>query len=463
VDVSSTIAAISTPAGAGGIAVVRVSGAQAIAVADQIFSSHSGKTLAQQPSATLRYGKIAHRGELLDEALVSVFRAPASYTGEDLVEISCHGSPYIQQQVVQALIACGARLAQAGEFTMRAFLNGKIDLAQAEAVGDLIASQSRAMHRVAMQQMRGGYSDSIKSLREKLLHFASMLELELDFGEEDVELANRDELKNLLRNMLQSVSTLTRSFELGNAIKNGVHVAIAGSPNVGKSTLLNALLRDERALVSDVAGTTRDAIEDCTTIGGVLFRFIDTAGIRHSADHVEQLGIARSYQKLQQAQVVLLVLDATWPEDALQADLAMLLQSFDATAKHVLVLLNKSDCVRSDALQAKLRLASPQHEALPISAKTGDGIAALEQALLRLVALPDVADASIVSNLRHYEALTSAQQSLERAQDCLAEGRSEDLTAFEIREAATSLAAIVGEIGDAEILDNIFSRFCIGK
>jgi tRNA modification GTPase len=462
IDLTSTIAAISTPSGTGGVAVIRLSGAQALAIADKLFTSPSAKKLSKQKAGTVHFGSIAHHGEAIDEALVAVFRAPASYTGEDTVEISCHGSPYIQQQIVQALVGCGAQLAQPGEFTMRAFLNGKIDLAQAEAVGDLIASETRAMHRVAMQQMRGGYSAEVRALREKLLHFASMLELELDFADEDVNFADRKELRSLLQDMLQAIAKLTDSFAVGNAIKKGIAVVIVGSPNVGKSTLLNALLNDDKALVSDVAGTTRDAIEDSVTLGGVMFRFIDTAGIRSGAERVEQLGIERTYQKLGQAQIVLLTLDATLSAADLQSVLLHFRQKI--TEKQSLIaLLNKADKVAEAELAEKLALLQPSCKVLALSAKNRTGIAALERELLHLAAIPDNLDVSIVSNLRHYEAFVGARQALERALNGLNSGLSEELIAFEIREATQRLADVTGEIADTDILHHIFKNFCIGK
>jgi tRNA modification GTPase len=462
IDFTSTIAAIATPPGAGAIAVIRLSGVQALAIADRLFASPAGKKLAEQKTGTAHFGKIIHNSETIDEVLATVFRAPASYTGEDTVEISCHGSSYIQQKIVQALVDCGAQPAQPGEFTMRAFLNGKLDLAQAEAVGDLIASETHAMHRVAMQQMRGGYSDEIKALREKLLHFASMLELELDFADEDVDFADREELKKLLQDMLQTIAKLTNSFAVGNAIKKGIPVVIVGSPNVGKSTLLNALLNDEKALVSDVAGTTRDAIEDSVTLGGVLFRFIDTAGIRSGVERVEQLGIERSYQKLAQAQIVLLVLDATLTAADLHSSLLFFLQKI-AEKQSLIALLNKADRVKDVELSEKVALLQPSCKLLALSAKNRTGLAELEQALLQLAAIPDNLDGSIVSNLRHYEAFVSASHALTRALDGLNNKLSEELIAFEIREAAQRLAAITGEIADTDILNNIFMNFCIGK
>ncbi|MDR2938376.1 MAG: tRNA uridine-5-carboxymethylaminomethyl(34) synthesis GTPase MnmE [Prevotellaceae bacterium] len=469
IDLSSTIAAISTPAGVGGIAVVRISGAQAFDVCDKIFASPTGKKLSEQKTATAHFGKIIFENTTIDEVLATVFRAPHSFTGEDTVEISCHGSTYIQQQILQALMGSGASMAQPGEFTMRAFLNGKMDLAQAEAVADLIASSTRAMHRVAMQQMRGGYSNDIRALRDKLLHFASMLELELDFTDEDVEFANRDELKNLLREILRVIEKLTASFSVGNAIKKGVPVAIVGAPNVGKSTLLNALLNDEKAIVSDIEGTTRDAIEDTITLGGVLFRFIDTAGIRHSTDVVENLGIERTFEKMSKAAIVILLLDATRPEtfgslEKIQAQLS--------AEQQLVVVVNKSDAL-NNSCHCGLDPQSPDFEiagqarndsGIKLSAKNKTGLQELEQKLLECASIPNsLGSDSIVSNARHYEAFSHAQQSIERALEGLNTGLSEELVAFEIREATRLLGSIVGDISDNDILGNIFEKFCVGK
>ncbi len=455
IDLTSTIAAISTPAGMGGIAIVRVSGAQAFAICDSLFNSPSGKKLSKQKSHTAHFGKIIFDNTVVDEVVATVFRTPHSFTGEDTVEISCHGSTYIQQQLLQALISCGASMAQPGEFTMRAFLNGKMDLAQAEAVADLIASSTRSMHRVALQQMRGGYSDEIRALRDKLLHFASMLELELDFSDEDVEFANRDELKKLLSEILRVIDRLTTSFTVGNAIKKGVPVAIVGSPNVGKSTLLNALLNEEKALVSDIEGTTRDAIEDTITLGGVLFRFIDTAGIRHSTDYVENLGIERTFDKMSKAAIVILLLDATRPETLESIEK---IESQLTPEQKLIVAVNKVDSQQSQVASRK-----SQGDIL-LSAKNKIGLQELEQELLKLAAIPENLDSdSIVSNARHYEAFTHAQHALTQALSGLSIGLSEELVAFEIREAIQHLSSIIGDISDNDILGNIFEKFCIGK
>lgn len=456
IDLTSTIAAVSTPAGMGGIAVVRVSGAQTFEICDKIFVSPVGKKLSEQKNATAHFGKIVFENAVVDEVIATVFRAPSSFTGEDTVEISCHGSTYIQQQLLQALIRSGASMAQGGEFTMRAFLNGKMDLAQAEAVADLIASGTRTMHRMAMQQMRGGYSDDIRALRDKLLHFASMIELELDFTDEDVEFANRNELKKLLQEILGVIEKLTNSFSVGNAIKKGVPVAIVGAPNVGKSTLLNALLNDEKALVSDIEGTTRDAIEDSITLGGVLFRFIDTAGIRHSTDVVENLGIERTFEKMSKAAIVILLLDATRPETWEGVEK---IQSQLNAEQRLVVAVNKVD-----STSAEYSVLSTQYSVLSISAKNKIGLQELEKTLLSFANIPENLDSnSIVSNARHYEAFVHAQQSLARALKGLEAKLSEELIAFEIREAIQHLSSIVGDISDNDILGNIFEKFCIGK
>lgn len=439
----------------GGIAVIRASGKQAFDICDKIFVSSSRKKLFGQKTATAHFGKIVFENNVVDEVIATVFHAPHSFTGENTVEISCHGSTYIQQQILQALIHSGASMAQPGEFTMRAFLNGKIDLAQAEAVGDLIASSTRSMHSVAMQQMRGGYSNDIRSLRDKLLHFVSMIELELDFTDEDVEFADRDELKKLLQEIITLIAKLTDSFSVGNAIKRGVPVAIVGAPNVGKSTLLNALLNDEKALVSDIEGTTRDAIEDTITLGGALFRFIDTAGIRHSTDYVENLGIERTYEKMAKAAIVILLLDATRHETLKSVEEIQLQLTPE---QKLIIAVNKVDNPSTLSSQ----FSTLNHIAL--SAKNKTGLQELEQTLLKHAAIPDNLERnSVVSNARHYEAFIHAQQALIRALEGLGSNLSEELIAFEIREAIQHLSSIMGDISDNDILGNIFEKFCIGK
>ncbi|MDR2449213.1 MAG: tRNA uridine-5-carboxymethylaminomethyl(34) synthesis GTPase MnmE [Prevotellaceae bacterium] len=451
---NNTICGISTAPGVGGIAVIRVSGAGAIAVVEQLFVPKTAeRRLCAQKSHTLRFGHIANGKETVDEVLVSVFRAPHSFTGEETVEIACHGSHYIQQRILQLLLASGARMAEAGEFTRRAFLNGKLDLAQAEAVADLITAKSEAEHKVAMQQLRGGFSEELQQLRDRLLSFASLLELELDFSEEDVEFADRAQFNALLQEMQAVIRRLIRSFSLGNAIKNGVPVAIVGHTNVGKSTLLNALLNEDRALVSDIHGTTRDTIEDCIQLHGVLFRFIDTAGLRHTDETIEQLGIARTYEKLRQATLVLLLLDATRPEtfSAIEEIRAQLNDT-----QQLIVAVNKVDLAACDIHS----IPSPIY----ISAKNRQGMEALVEVLANHVNLsPISADETVVTNLRHYEALQRTQEALVRAAQGFANNTPGDLVAQEVREALHHLGSITGAISTDEILSTIFGKFCIGK
>ena len=451
---NDTICGISTAPGVGGIAVIRVSGAGAVAAAEQLFAPKAaGRRLSAQKSHTLHFGHITDGKETVDEVLVSVFKAPHSFTGEETVEIACHGSHYIQQRILQLLLAGGARMAGAGEFTRRAFLNGKLDLAQAEAVADLITAKSEAEHKVAMQQMRGGFSEELQQLRDKLLAFASLLELELDFSEEDVEFADRTQFNALLQEMQTVTGRLVRSFTLGNVIKHGVPVAIVGHTNVGKSTLLNALLNEDRALVSDIHGTTRDTIEDCIQLHGVLFRFIDTAGLRHTAETIEQLGIARTHEKIRMATVILLLLDATRPEtfSAVEEIRAQLNDT-----QRLIVAVNKIDLAACD-IQG---IPSP----VCISAKNRQGIEALVETMVSHVNLAPVsADETVVTNLRHYEALQRTQEALQRAAQGFAGKTPSDLIAQEVREALHYLGTITGAISTDEILGTIFSKFCVGK
>ncbi len=450
-----TIAAIATPAGRGGIAVIRVSGSEAFTIVDKIFVAKSCKRVAEEASHRLLFGEIQNGEEKIDEVLVSIFRAPHSFTGDDTVEISCHGSIYIQQKILELLIANGARLATAGEFTQRAFLNGKMDLAQAEAVADVIASESAAAHRVALQQLRGGFSEELKQLREQLLNFVSLIELELDFAEEEVEFADRTQFNVLLHELQTVIGRLVQSFSLGNVLKNGVPVAIVGQTNVGKSTLLNALLGEERAIVSDIHGTTRDTIEDCITLNGVQFRFIDTAGIRHATETIERLGIERTYEKIRKAAIVLLLLDATRPEtfaivDDIQAHLA--------DGQQLIVVVNKIDSVQDS------RFKIQDYTPIEISAKKKEGLKILIEALSKTINLsPIAANETIVTNVRHYEALQRAQEALTRVEKSFSSAIPTDLIAQDIREALYHLGSITGEISTNEILENIFSKFCIGK
>jgi tRNA modification GTPase len=460
---SEIITAVSTPAGAGGIAVVRLSGDGSIALVDKIFVSPSGKKLEAMPANTVHFGNIYADGTLLDEALVSVFRAPHSFSGEDVVEISCHGSIYIQQNILQLLIRNGARLARAGEFTQRAFLNGKMDLSQAESVADLIASTSAATHRLAMNQMRGGFSGKLAELRMELLNFVSLLELELDFSEEDVEFASRGKLTQTAKNIETYMSELADSFSLGNAIKTGIPVAIIGETNAGKSTLLNLLLHDDRAIVSDIHGTTRDAIEDTINIQGVTFRLIDTAGIRDTDDEVETIGIERTFKKLEQAAIVLWIVDMQSSDAHILATAKKILPK--VAGKQLLLLFNKADTIPAERQRKKQRLLAKEVDSsLFISAKYGQNTGKLEQMLLEAANLPEISEQDvIVTNVRHYEALQKALEAIRRVSAGLVNNLSGDFLAQDARECIHYLGEITGEITTDEILGNIFGKFCVGK
>lgn len=446
-----TIVAPATPTG-GAIAIVRISGSEAIAVAERLFRGRS--PLSEAAGRTVHYGSIRDGERLVDEVLVTLFRAPHSYTGEDSVEISCHGSAYIVSEILRLALGAGARMASPGEFTLRAFLAGKLDLAQAEAVADLIASSSRAAHAMATNQMRGGYSEELEGLRDKLVHLTSLLELELDFSEEDVEFADRQALRRTMEQIGREIDRLRSSFSLGNAIKEGVAVAIVGAPNVGKSTLLNRLLNEERAMVSEIAGTTRDVIEERANIGGVLFRFLDTAGIRTTGDRLERMGIERTMESIRRAQVVIHLIDAQTIAGPGSSGPAFTLRP----DQRLLTVINKTDT------QAEgLRLPDG---ALGISAKRGDGIEALCEALRGAVDTEGLYHGdAVVSNSRHYEALTGARESLDRALEGLAEGLPADLLSEELRPVIRHLGEITGRgaIAPDEVLNNIFSKFCIGK
>jgi tRNA modification GTPase len=463
-DYTHTICAPATSVGTGAISVVRLSGPDTMAVVDRVVRFRSG-TAAQAPGYSLKFGTV----EGLDEVLVSLFRAPHSYTGEDAAEISCHASPYIVSTLLDRLAEAGCRLAEPGEFTRRAFLNGKMDLAQAEAVADVISSSSEAQHRVAMNQLRGGYSAELRALRKQLLELTALLELELDFSEEDVEFADRSRLRALLDTACSHCRQLADSFRLGNAIRNGVPVAIVGAPNSGKSTLLNALLRDDRAIVSDVPGTTRDTVEETCVIDGVLFRFIDTAGIRASEDEVERLGIERTFRKISEAEIVLGVIDISTSEEQVTQDLKTIAERIDFRQQILLILANKTDKTGVNKIVTTLNffVSSPKREldktsVIEISAKTGKGLENLRSAL---VSRANVASASgtLVTNARHAAALREAAASLSAVSDGLDTGRPSDLLAEDLRAALASLGAITGEITTDEVLGEIFSRFCIGK
>jgi len=459
---NDTICAISTAQGIGAIAVVRLSGQKAIEIANEVFKPASEKEpLIHIPAQTAQFGRIYDHDELLDEVVVTTFRQPHSYTGQDIVEISCHGSIYIQQRMVELLISRGARMAQHGEFTFRAFMNGKMDLSQAEAVADLIASNTETSHQMALNQMRGGFSSKIGELRARLVHFASLIELELDFSEEDVEFVNRKELMKLLKTIHQEIDSLKSSFTLGNVMKQGIPVAIAGKPNVGKSTLLNALLNEERALVSEIPGTTRDAIEDTINIEGINFRFIDTAGLRHTQDTIENMGIGRTYDKMNQAWIVLYVFDINHTseleiDDAI-ADIRTQLQDPDKT---IIPIANKTDMLveEPDSFQRLVEL-----DTLFVSAKRNENINLIVARLLDAVKLNNLSDQTIVYNLRHFEALDHAITSINAISEGFRNNVASDLIAIDIKQTLYYLGTITGEVSNEEILGNIFSRFCIGK
>lgn len=464
-----TICAVSTAPGAGGIAVIRVSGPEAIAICNTIFVPRTaGKDLLSQKAYTLRYGSIethsraSQQTALIDEVLVALFRAPHSFTGEDTVEITCHGSVYIQQQIMQLLIENGCRSALPGEYTQRAFMNGKMDLSQAEAVADLIASTSEGQHRLALNQMRGGFSHELRNLREQLLHITSLMELELDFSDhEELEFADRSELSALAAHIETVISRLANSFSVGNAIKNGIPVAIIGETNAGKSTLLNALLNEDKAIVSDIHGTTRDVIEDTINIGGITFRFIDTAGIRETHDAIESIGIERTFQKLDQANIVLWMIDAA---DA-SSQIAQLSEKIlpRSVGKQLILVFNKADLLTdtSDIIPAGL----PENvQSIFISAKKREHIDELQDLLIQAAHIPSLSQNDIiVTNIRHYEALTHALESIHRVQEGLSANLSGDFVSQDLRECIFHLSDIVGEVTTDQVLGNIFERFCIGK
>jgi tRNA modification GTPase len=459
---NDTIVALATPSGAGAIAVIRLSGKDAITIASGIFSTVSGKKISEQPTHTIHLGHIKDGGRLLDEVLVSIFKNPKSYTGEDVVEISCHGSAFIQQEIIQLCLRKGCRMAQAGEFTLRAFLNAKMDLSQAEAVADLISSDSEASHQLAIQQMRGGFSNEIKQLREELLNFASLIELELDFAEEDVEFANRDDFQQLITKITQVLKRLIDSFATGNVLKNGIPIAIVGEPNVGKSTLLNALLNEERAIVSDIAGTTRDTIEDEIVIGGIGFRFIDTAGIRETQDTIEGLGIKKTFEKIEQAQVVVYLFDAREFKISgtkFQVEIEKIRNKYPQ--KPLVVVANKVDQLDENEIS---NLQAEISNLLLLSAKSGTGVEDLKSKLLEFVNTGALRNnETIVTNTRHYDSLLKALEEIHKVQAGINANLSGDLLAIDIRQALYHFGEITGEISNDELLGNIFANFCIGK
>ena len=467
---NDSIVALATPSGAGAISIIRVSGQNAIDIGAAVFKSIKNKDLTKQKTHTLHLGHIMDEGKTLDEVLISIFKGPNSYTGENTIEISCHGSTYIQQQIIQLLLRKGCRMANAGEFTLRAFLNGKLDLSQAEAVADLISSDNEASHQIAMQQMRGGFSNEIAKLREELLNFASLIELELDFAEEDVEFADRTQFHELLNRIEFVLKRLIDSFAVGNVIKNGIPVAIVGEPNVGKSTLLNALLNEDRAIVSDIAGTTRDTIEDELVINGIGFRFIDTAGIRETKDVVENIGIQKTFEKIEQAQVVLYLVDG----EGLIADGALetLIVAINKTQnqypqKTILTIINKKDLITEQIIvttQEKLSTNNQQPSTIFISAKNKDGIDELKNQLLSYVNTGVLRNnETIVTNTRHYDSLLKALDEIQKVKFGLESNLSSDLMALDIKEALYHFGLITGQVTNDELLGNIFANFCIGK
>lgn len=457
---NTTVCAISTPYGSGGIAVIRVSGESAIQIVDSLF--YGRKSLMEAAAYTVHYGEIRRKSEralaeakgeeILDQVLVSVFRAPHSFTGEDVVEIACHGSIYIQQTLLQWLVDAGCQLAKAGEFTQRAFLNGKMDLTEAEAVADLITAQTKAEKDLALSQLRGGISHELAALRERLLTFTSLIELELDFADhEELEFADRSQLNELAQEIDQKIGRLVASFKTGNAIKQGIPVAIIGAPNVGKSTLLNALLGEERAIVSDIQGTTRDTVEDTLVLGGMLFRFIDTAGLRQTDDTIESMGIERSRQAAQKAAVIIHLQDASEPVDTLS-------ELNDISDKKIIQVYNKVDLISEEA-----RRQLGDEARIFLSAKSGN-VDILKQQLITFAAEQcDMRNAVTISNTRHYEALVRAQEAIQRVQNGLQMQISGEFLSMDLQDCLTALGEITGQISSQEVLNNIFSKFCIGK
>ncbi len=459
---TDNIIALATASGVGAIAVIRISGKDAINICQSLFKSINGKQLSKQKTHTIHLGHIIKDGKELDEVLVSIFKDPQSYTGENVVEISCHGSRFIQQEITQLFLRNGCRVANPGEFTLRAFLNGKLDLSQAEAVADLISSDNEASHQVAMQQMRGGFSNEIKALREELLNFASLIELELDFAEEDVEFANRDQFKDLINRIINVLKHLIDSFAVGNVIKNGIPVAIIGEPNVGKSTLLNALLNEEKAIVSEVAGTTRDAIEDELNIDGIGFRFIDTAGIRETQDIVESIGIKKTFEKTSQAQVVMYLLDASLVNIANAASINTEIQRIQNRYpdKPLVVIANKIDKAKTDLIKEQFNYKN----LLLISAKENIGVEELKSKLLEFVNTGALRNnETIITNSRHFDALLKALEEIQKVHQGIDSGLSGDLLAIDIKQALYHFGEITGEITSDDLLGNIFANFCIGK
>ncbi|MFW6290417.1 MAG: tRNA uridine-5-carboxymethylaminomethyl(34) synthesis GTPase MnmE [Mariniphaga sp.] len=456
-----TICALATPAGTGAIAVLRVAGSQTFSILGKIFHPYGDTRFDAVESHKVVLGKLMDAQTPVDEVLVTKFVAPHSYTGEDVAEISCHGSWYIQQEILRVLMDNGCRMASPGEFTLRAFLNGKMDLSQAEAVADLIASNSATSHTIAFRQMRGHFSQRIQQLRQQLLDFAALIELELDFSEEDVEFANREKLIDLLDTMSTELTQLIESFAMGNVLKNGIPVAIIGNPNVGKSTLLNAIFNEEKALVSDIPGTTRDTIEDVLVINGVSFRFIDTAGLRDSDDTIESMGIERTYEKIKQASIILYMFDAATPQEEINETIAEFREKIDDTDKRLILIANKIDLLEEMPHNFKSLV---ELETLFVSAKRKENISLINESLLKSVSVGvEEANQSVVASSRHYQALIETLKSLEMVLQGIEQNVSGDLLSSDLRAALHHLGTITGEITNDELLGNIFGRFCIGK
>jgi len=456
----NTICAVSTGTGITAISVIRISGAETFDICKKIFFTGGHKTINPETKKRVYYGIIKDKERIIDEVVLTLFHSPHSYTGEDIAEISCHGSPYIRQEILNLLVKHGAHIAKPGEFTQRAFMNGKLDLSQAEAIADLISSHSTASHRTAINQMRGGFSKKLRSLRDKLVEFTSLIELELDFSEEDVEFADRNTLLNLIKEIHQEISKLTTSFELGNAIKNGVPVVIIGRPNVGKSTLLNALLNEDRAIVSEIEGTTRDTIEDTLNMNGITFRFIDTAGLRVTKEKVELLGIKKTHENIQKASLILLLEDATANKEKIKETLQEVEKMIDKERQHLILLLNKSDKVKDN----KNNFHNISVPFIQLSAKERINIDALTNLLSESINLSPIShDEVVVVNARHYNALQKAGLAIERVIEGINIELSGDLLAQDIREALHYLGEITGEVTTDEILSRVFANFCIGK
>lgn len=464
---NDTICALATSHGLGAIAIVRVSGPKAFQIVASLFE-YGGKPMEISKIIPNKayFGHLINKGTLLDESIVTFFKAPHSFTGEDTAEISTHGSVFIQKRLLEILVAQGCRMAEAGEFSRRAFVNGKFDLTQAEAIADLIDSETEAAHRVAINQLRGGFSKELQQLRSKLIEMSSLMELELDFSEEDVEFADRSQLKSLLQETLAKVNRLKDSFRLGNAIKNGIPVVIVGQTNTGKSTLLNALLGEERAIVSDIAGTTRDTIEETLNINGILYRFIDTAGLRHTDETIELIGIERAHKKIQEADIVIGLLDASTDYESMLSSAKEIQSKVDLQQQRLIICINKVDTLadQGEAVSGRLRMDLNNEAILVIgiSAKYKSGLNDLHNALKQVQPLSD-SDATLVTNIRHYEALLHTSESLVSVKDALEANIPTDLISQDLREAIHYLGSITGEITSDEILGSIFSRFCIGK